>query len=125
MRPADRVDDRLQARSGARSFFEGEADGLEGFVAFGGEKKKIAAEFVLGDAEDVRRRPAHGGETGEVNREFVDAVEVELEFDEAGERGLIQRIGGDGACERLAGCFAGVDLHEAAGNREQIFGAEG
>jgi hypothetical protein len=79
---------------------------------------------VLRDAEHVRRGLAHGEQVAEVRGEFVDAIEVEIEFDEAGEGGLIERIGGDGAEERPARLLVGVDVGQAVGDREKIFGAE-
>jgi len=59
-----------------------------------------------------------------VRREFVDAVEIEVEFDEAGERGLIERIDDEGAGEGGAGVVGGVDVDEALRDREEVFGAE-
>ena len=56
--------------------------------------------------------------------EFVDVIEVKVEFDEAGERGLVERIGDNGAHERLAGVVGGVDVDEALRDGEEVFGAE-
>ena len=56
--------------------------------------------------------------------EFVDAIEIEVEFDEARERGLIERICDDGAGEGDAGVVGGVDVDEPLGDGEEVFGAE-
>ena len=56
--------------------------------------------------------------------EFVDAVEIEVEFDEAREGGLVERIGGDGAGERGARVVGGVDVDEALRDREKVFRAK-
>src|ERR1019366_2960006 len=118
-------DPALQARSSPRRFFEREADSIEHGGPLGGKKKEIAAELVLSNAEDVGRRLAHGKQAGEVRGEFVDAVKVEVELDEAGQRGLVERIGGNGADQGLAGVFGGVDVDEALRDGEEIFSAKG
>lgn len=79
---------------------------------------------MVGNAENVGRGLAHRDEAREMRGEFVDAVEVEIEFDEPGECGLIEGIDGDGAHEGLAGGHGGVDLGEALRDREEILGAE-
>lgn len=87
-----------------------------------GAEKRVAAEFVVRNAEDVRRRFAHGEQRVEMGREFVEAIEIEVEFDETRQSGLIERIGGDRVDESLAGVFFSADVDEALRKGEEVFG---
>ncbi len=77
---------------------------------------------MLRDAKDVRRGFAHREQAAEVRGELVDVIEVE--FDEAGDGGLVRRIDRDGAEEGRTRLFAGVDGRQSVCDGEEILGTK-
>jgi hypothetical protein len=107
---------------GARIGGEGGVRCVQGGIASRREKEAIAAQAGDGGPQDCGRKFAHPSEPAQAGRPCVGQAEFQVERDELGGGGLVERIGGVGV--GLAGFGSDADRGDLPGDGEQRLGAE-